>query len=81
MVPDATKSPACLPMRPAAQALQALDRRILLPHVVAHVRPRHRLAHGGVGEGQRVGAQVDDVVWHRITWRPMALGGALSHSV
>src|SRR5437867_3345194 len=55
--------------------LQALDRRILLPHVVPDLGAGHRLAHLDRGEGQRVGAQVDDVV-HGVSPRLTAGPGA-----
>jgi hypothetical protein len=44
------------------QGLQALDGRILSPHIVADLGSAHRLAHLGRRGSEGVGAEVDDVV-------------------
>ncbi len=43
--------------------LQGIDRRVVAEDVIAHLGPRHGLAHGGRGPGDGIAAQIDHVHW------------------
>ena len=61
-MPELTKSAGLLAQPLGRHRLQALDGGILVPHVVADFGAGHGLAHLGGRQGQRVGAEIDEVV-------------------